>query len=66
MVRTGLKPVTSGVLAAEAGADILTYSISAGGVLQALASAYKSGHLSRANVVSSYERIVALKQRVGD
>lgn len=64
MVRTGMNPVTSGVLAAEAGADILPYSISVAGVLQALELAYKSGQLSRANAVSSYERIVELKQRV--
>jgi beta-N-acetylhexosaminidase len=64
MVRTGLNPVTAGVVAAEAGADILTYGISFAGVLQALESAYRSGHLSRANAVSSFERIVALKRRI--
>jgi beta-N-acetylhexosaminidase len=64
MVRTGMNPVASGVLAAEAGADIILYSTNASGVLPALESAFGSGQLSRANAVASYERIVALKERI--
>jgi beta-N-acetylhexosaminidase len=64
MVRTGLSPVTSGVLAAEASADIILCSSYAVETLGALESAYRSGRLSQANVVSSYERIVALKERL--
>jgi beta-N-acetylhexosaminidase len=64
IVRTGMNPVTSGVLAAEAGADILLYNTDASGVLPALKSAFRSGRLGRANAVSSYERIVALKERI--
>ncbi len=64
MVRTGMNPVASGVLAAEAGADIILYNSDASGVLPALESAFGSGRLSRANAVASYERIVALKERL--
>jgi beta-N-acetylhexosaminidase len=64
MVQTGLGPVTSGVLAAEAGADIILCSNYGVETLRALESAYRSGRFSRANAVSSYERIVALKQRI--
>ena len=63
MVRTGLNPVTSGVLAAESSADIILCSSYAVETLGALESAYRSGRLSQASVVSSYERIVALKER---
>ncbi len=64
MVRTGMNPVASGVLAAEAGADIILYNTDASGVLAALESAFGSGRLSRTNAVASYERIVALKERL--
>jgi beta-N-acetylhexosaminidase len=64
MVRTGMNPVTSGVLAAEAGADIILYNTEGSGVLPALESAFESGRLSRADAVGSYERIVALKQQL--
>ena len=64
MVRTGMNPVTSGVLAAEAGADIILYNTDGSGVLPALESAFESGRLSRANAVGSYERIIALKKQV--
>lgn len=64
MIRTGLNPVTSGVLATEAGADIILYNTDAGGVIQALEAAYNSHQLTRADAVSSYERIVALKRRI--
>ena len=62
---TGHDPVTAGVLAAQAGADILLYPTSAGGVLPALERSLRSGRLSRAEAVDSYERILALKQRLG-
>ena len=64
LVRTGLSPVTSGVLAAEAGADILLSNYYGPATLSALMSAYRRGRLSRANAVVSYERIVALKHRI--
>jgi beta-N-acetylhexosaminidase len=64
LMRTGINPVTAGVLAAEASADIILYNSYAAGVLPALESAYRGGRLSRANAVSSYERIVALKERI--
>ncbi len=64
MVRTGLNPVTSAVLAAEAGADIILCDKYAVESIRALESAYRRGRLGRANAVSSYERIVALKQRI--
>jgi beta-N-acetylhexosaminidase len=64
MVRTGLNPVTSGVLAAQASADIILAGYNGVATLSALEAAYRSGRLGRANAVSSYERIVALKERV--
>jgi beta-N-acetylhexosaminidase len=64
MIRTGLNPVTSGVLATEAGADIILYNSLASGVLQALETAYAQKRLSRANAVASYERIVWLKEQI--
>ena len=62
---TGHDEVTAGVLAARAGADILLYTDSAPGELPALQAALRSGRLSRAEADASYERIVALKHRVG-
>jgi beta-N-acetylhexosaminidase len=62
---TGHDEITAGVLAARAGADVLLYTDSANGELSALESALRSGRLSRAAAVASYQRIVALKQRVG-
>jgi beta-N-acetylhexosaminidase len=64
MVRTGLSPVTSGVLAAEASADIILCNSYAVETLDALEAAYGSGRLGRSNAISSYERIVALKERI--
>jgi beta-N-acetylhexosaminidase len=64
MVRTGLDPITSGVLAAEASADIILCGYDGVETLGALESAYTSGRLGHANAVSSYERIVALKERI--
>jgi beta-N-acetylhexosaminidase len=61
----GHDPVSAGVLAARAGADVLLYTDGATGVLQALQSALAAGRLNRAEVVASYARIVALKRRVG-
>lgn len=62
---TGHNEVSAGVLAARAGADILLYTDSAPGELGALESALKSGRFSRAQAVASYQRIVALKQKLG-
>jgi beta-N-acetylhexosaminidase len=61
---TGHDEITAGVLAARAGADVLLYTDSANGELPALESALRSGRLSRAAAVQSYERIAALKQHV--
>ncbi|MGZ4173183.1 MAG: glycoside hydrolase family 3 N-terminal domain-containing protein [Solirubrobacteraceae bacterium] len=61
----GHDPVTAGVLAARAGADVLLYTDSASGVLPALQSALATGRLSRSDAVAAYGRIVALKRRVG-
>ncbi|MFL5823024.1 MAG: glycoside hydrolase family 3 N-terminal domain-containing protein [Solirubrobacteraceae bacterium] len=62
---TGHDKLTAGVLAARAGADILLYTEAATGELDRLKSAFRTGHIRRADAVASYERIVALKRRVG-
>lgn len=62
---TGHDEVTAGALAAAAGADVLLYTDSAPGVLRALERALRDGRLSQAEAVASYQRIVALKRRVG-
>jgi beta-N-acetylhexosaminidase len=61
---TGHGEITAGVLAAEAGADILLYTDSAPGELRALQTAFQHGQITRAQATASYRRIVALKQRV--
>jgi beta-N-acetylhexosaminidase len=63
---TGHDALTAGVLAARAGADILLYRDSASGELSALEAALRSGRISRADALASYERIVALKAKLGD
>ncbi len=62
---TGHDEITAGVLGARAGADILLYTDSASGELAALESALRAGHMTRAAAVGSYDRIVALKERLG-
>jgi beta-N-acetylhexosaminidase len=61
---TGHDAVAAGVLAAQAGADILLYTDSAPGVLRALEAALASGQIGRAEIETSYRRIVELKRRV--
>jgi beta-N-acetylhexosaminidase len=61
---TGHDEVTAGVLAAQAGADILLYTDSASGELPALEAALRSGRINRAEAQASYQRILALKHRV--
>jgi beta-N-acetylhexosaminidase len=61
---TGYDKLTAGVVAARAGADILLYTGAATGELTRLESALRHGRLGRAAAVASYQRIVALKQRV--
>jgi beta-N-acetylhexosaminidase len=56
--------IAGGVLAARAGADILLYVDSASGELGALESALARGTITGAQAVTSYQRIVALKQRL--
>jgi beta-N-acetylhexosaminidase len=62
---TGHDEITAGVLAAEAGADILLYTDSAPGELGALERALAHGQINRADAELSYARIVALKRAVG-
>jgi beta-N-acetylhexosaminidase len=61
---TGHDERTAGVLAAEAGSDVLLYTDSAPGELSALQTALGDGQISRAAASASYQRIVALKQKV--
>jgi beta-N-acetylhexosaminidase len=61
---TGHNMLTAGVLAAQAGADILLYTGAATGELSRLESALRSGQISRSAAAASYQRIVALKQRL--
>jgi len=62
---TGHSELDAGVLAARAGADVLLYTDSAPGVLGGLERALRRGQISRAQAEASYQRIVALKRRVG-
>ena len=61
---TGHTEVASGLLAAEAGADVLLFTDSAGAVLPALESALASGTITRSAAAASYRRIVALKLKL--
>jgi beta-N-acetylhexosaminidase len=63
-VPTGHSEIDGAVLAARAGADLLLNMDSASGELAALESALRSGRIGRAQAVASYERIIALKQRL--
>jgi beta-glucosidase-like glycosyl hydrolase len=56
--------ITAGVLAAEAGVDMLLYVDSTPGELGALESALERGRITRAQAAASYARIVALKRRL--
>lgn len=62
---TGHSQRTGGLLAAEAGADILLYTDSASGELGALEQALHREKLSRSEADASYQRIVTLKRRLG-
>jgi len=62
---TGHDEITAGVLAARAGADILLYTDGAVGELSALTRAVHSGRISMSSALAAYQRIVALKRRVG-
>jgi beta-N-acetylhexosaminidase len=62
---TGHDQVTAGVLAARAGVDVLLYTDDAAGVLPALEKALNDGRISRSEATAAYQRIVALKRRVG-
>jgi beta-N-acetylhexosaminidase len=61
---TGHDEITAGVLAAEAGADILLYTDSASGELRALEDAFARGRISRSDATAAYERIITLKHKV--
>jgi beta-N-acetylhexosaminidase len=61
---TGHDEVTAGLLAAQAGADVLLYTDSAPRVLGTLQRALGSGTLSATEARASYSRIIALKRRV--
>jgi beta-N-acetylhexosaminidase len=58
---TGLPPATVAVRAAHAGADVLLYPDSGRAAYAALTHAARRGRLSRAGLVTAYERIVAAK-----
>ncbi len=62
---TGYPQLESGVLAAEAGADILMLCGGAPGELPALTAAIHTHQLSFAEAASSYRRIIALKAKLG-
>jgi beta-N-acetylhexosaminidase len=61
---TGHSQLDAGVIAAEAGSDILLYTDSAPGELTALEGAFARGRIGRAAAEASYRRIVALKRKV--
>jgi beta-N-acetylhexosaminidase len=61
---TGHSESTAGVLAARAGADILLFTDSAAGELDALRSALAGGRIARADAIASYRRVVALKRKL--
>jgi beta-N-acetylhexosaminidase len=61
---TGHDETTAGVLAAQAGADILLFTDSAPGELAALERSFARGAITRAAADASYQRIVALKRKV--
>jgi beta-N-acetylhexosaminidase len=61
---TGHDENTAGVLAGQAGADILLFVDSGSGELDALESALARGQITRAQAAASYGRIVALKRRL--
>ncbi len=62
---TGHGELAAGILAARAGADIMMYWWQVPGVLPSLEHALARGTISRADAVSSYERIVRLKLAIG-
>lgn len=62
---TGHDEVGAGVLAAEAGADILLFTDSARGAIVALQRALGDGRIGRADAEASYARILALKRSLG-
>jgi beta-N-acetylhexosaminidase len=61
---TGHDEITAGVLAAEAGSDILLFTDSAPGELAGLEAALAKHKLTRGQAAGAWERIVALKQLV--
>jgi beta-N-acetylhexosaminidase len=62
---SGYNETSGGVLAARAGADILLFADSAPGELAALRAALHGGRIPRADADASYERIIALKRKLG-
>jgi beta-N-acetylhexosaminidase len=62
---TGHDERTAGVLAAQAGSDVLLYTDSAPGELPALRAALARGQISRADAAAAYGRIIALKRKLG-
>jgi beta-N-acetylhexosaminidase len=61
---TGHDEISAGLIAASAGVDILLYKDSAPGELPLLEAALRDGRISQQQATSSYERILALKERV--
>ncbi|MGH2867903.1 MAG: glycoside hydrolase family 3 N-terminal domain-containing protein [Solirubrobacteraceae bacterium] len=62
---TGHDERTAGLLAAQAGADILLYTDSAPGELATLQTALRGGRIAAASAAASYRRILALKHTLG-
>jgi beta-glucosidase-like glycosyl hydrolase len=62
---TGHDETTAGALAAAAGADILLFTDSAPGELDALRKALARGQIRLDAATASYQRIVALKRKLG-
>ncbi len=62
---TGHDERIAGVLAAHAGADILLFTDAASGELGALRSALRTGQIRQTDAAASYERILALKHKLG-
>jgi beta-N-acetylhexosaminidase len=61
---TGHDETTAGVLAAEAGTDVLLYTDSASRELAALENALAHGSLTHSAAAASYQRIVLLKRLI--
>lgn len=62
---TGYSEQRAGLVAAQAGADVLLYTNGAPGVLARLMRAATNGQLTSESIMQSYQRIIALKRKIG-